>query len=175
MYSGYGHSRISGSRVVRHLPGAFRSLHALHRLLAPRHPPHTLSSFTVTIPVSVFACGGSRRYAQSLKLSKNMSLSLGAMTSANPRSIPSDHLLVEKSGVEPPTPCLQSRCSPIELLPRTAARVTLVRVLMRRGVVGLSGFEPLTSRLSGVRSSQLSYRPSGTTARRPEGRSGRPA
>src|SRR6185503_11343395 len=26
-------------------------------------------------------------------------------------------------------------------------------------VVGLSGFEPLTSRLSGVRSSQLSYRP----------------
>ena len=26
-------------------------------------------------------------------------------------------------------------------------------------MVGLSGFEPLTSRLSGVRSSQLSYRP----------------
>jgi hypothetical protein len=28
-----------------------------------------------------------------------------------------------------------------------------------RGLVGLSGFEPLTSRLSAVRSSQLSYRP----------------
>ena len=27
------------------------------------------------------------------------------------------------------------------------------------GMVGLSGFEPLTSRLSGVRSNQLSYRP----------------
>ena len=27
-------------------------------------------------------------------------------------------------------------------------------------LVGLSGFEPLTSRLSGVRSNQLSYRPS---------------
>ena len=31
-------------------------------------------------------------------------------------------------------------------------------------VVGLSGVEPLTSRLSGVRSSQLSYRPLGLVA-----------
>ena len=30
-------------------------------------------------------------------------------------------------------------------------------------LVGLSGFEPLTSRLSGVRSNQLSYRPIRTT------------
>jgi hypothetical protein len=30
---------------------------------------------------------------------------------------------------------------------------------VRVEVVGLSGFEPLTSRLSAVRSSQLSYRP----------------
>ena len=30
---------------------------------------------------------------------------------------------------------------------------------LSRGMVGLSGFEPLTSRLSAVRSSQLSYRP----------------
>jgi hypothetical protein len=32
-------------------------------------------------------------------------------------------------------------------------------------VVGLSGFEPLTSRLSGVRSNQLSYRPCQRTRR----------
>ena len=32
-------------------------------------------------------------------------------------------------------------------------------VVGRRVMVGLSGFEPLTSRLSAVRSSQLSYRP----------------
>jgi hypothetical protein len=30
-------------------------------------------------------------------------------------------------------------------------------------MVGLSGFEPLTSRLSGVRSNQLSYRPNQRT------------
>ncbi len=35
------------------------------------------------------------------------------------------------------------------------------------GVVGLSGFEPLTSRLSAVRSSQLSYRPVVHEASRP--------
>lgn len=38
-------------------------------------------------------------------------------------------------------------------------------------VVGLSGFEPLTSRLSAVRSSQLSYRPGKVTGRNPVSRS----
>ena len=66
------------------------------------------------------------------------------------------------SGLEPPTSCLQGRRSPSELHPH---RVFLLAerpatqpdpsVLL----VGLSGFEPLTSRLSGVRSHLLSYRP----------------
>ncbi len=32
-------------------------------------------------------------------------------------------------------------------------------IVYRPPIVGLSGFEPLTSRLSGVRSNQLSYKP----------------
>jgi hypothetical protein len=51
------------------------------------------------------------------------------------------------------------RCSPRETGGRGAApRATEGRRAAPR-VVGLSGFEPLTSRLSAVRSSQLSYRP----------------
>ena len=43
-------------------------------------------------------------------------------------------------------------------------------------VVGLSGFEPLTSRLSAVRSNQLSYRPVGATEAdtAPQGLAGMP-
>ena len=44
--SGLPHSDIPGSKVVRHLPGAYRSLHVLHRLLAPRHPPCALCNLT---------------------------------------------------------------------------------------------------------------------------------
>jgi hypothetical protein len=45
---------------------------------------------------------------------------------------------------------------PTELHPRDQA---LVRGGAGRGLVGLSGLEPLASRLSGGRSNQLSYRP----------------
>ena len=33
-------------------PGLFAVFHALHRLLAPRHPPHALSSLTALIDLS---------------------------------------------------------------------------------------------------------------------------
>src|SRR4029453_10924757 len=56
--------------------------------------------------------------------------------------------LVEATGIEPATPCLQSRSSTTELRPRD-------RQVARR-VVGLCGLEPQTLRLSGVRSNHLS-------------------
>ena len=50
---------------------------------------------------------------------------------------------------------------PSSCLGPLAAAIVVGRAsqLSAREVVGLSGFEPLTSRLSAVRSSQLSYRP----------------
>ena len=51
---------------------------------------------------------------------------------------------MEMTRFELVTPCLQSRCSPTELHPH---------------LVGLGRFELPTSRLSGVRSNHLSYRP----------------
>ncbi len=71
-----------------------------------------------------------------------------------------------------PPPC-KGGALPVELQPqdlsgrRESRRPYLVTIDKRsRGLVGLSGFEPLTSRLSAVRSSQLSYRPGGS-ARHP--------
>ena len=56
--------------------------------------------------------------------------------------------LVEVNGIEPMTPCLQSRCSPI-----------WANAPISKKLVGRGGLEPPTSRLSGVRSNHLSYRP----------------
>ena len=56
--------------------------------------------------------------------------------------------MAPKVGLEPTTVRLTAECSTTELLRNNM------------NMVGLSGLEPPTSRLSGVRSNQLSYRPS---------------
>ena len=43
---GFPHSDISGSKLARSSPKHFAACHVLHRLLAPRHPPHALCSLT---------------------------------------------------------------------------------------------------------------------------------
>jgi hypothetical protein len=40
-------------RLFDSFPGLFAAFHALHRLLAPRHPPHALSNLTTMILVSI--------------------------------------------------------------------------------------------------------------------------
>jgi hypothetical protein len=45
---GFPHSDTSGSTLARSSPKHFVACHVLHRLLAPRHPPHALSSLTYT-------------------------------------------------------------------------------------------------------------------------------
>ena len=49
------------------------------------------------------------------------------------------------------TPCLQGRCSPNGATPPSKSKTF--------SSMGLNGLEPSTSRLSGVRSNQLSYKP----------------
>ena len=43
---GFPHSGIPGSQPATGSPGLIAGSHALHRLPAPRHPPHALSSLT---------------------------------------------------------------------------------------------------------------------------------
>ncbi len=44
---GLPHSDIFGSKLVCSSPRLFAACHVLHRLLAPRHSPYTLSSLTI--------------------------------------------------------------------------------------------------------------------------------
>ena len=92
------------------------------------------------------------------------------------------HNPVELRGFEPLTPCLQGRCSPNwatppciygsthQLLSSLRSLRTLMCLRLDSNFVydlfsssslamGLNGLEPSTSRLSGVRSNQLSYKP----------------
>ena len=62
--------------------------------------------------------------------------------------------LVEDDGIEPTTPCLQSRCSPSWANPPFVYLTSLLWNL-----VGLDGLEPSTPALSRRCSNQLSYRP----------------
>ncbi len=63
---------------------------------------------------------------------------------------------MELRGLEPRTPCLQSRCS--SQLSYSPSMPPAARPI-QRSLVGLGGLEPPTSRLSGVRSNHLSYKP----------------
>ena len=47
----FPHSEIPGSKVVCTSPRLIAADHVLHRLSAPRHPPHTLNSLTTEVSV----------------------------------------------------------------------------------------------------------------------------
>ena len=55
------------------------------------------------------------------------------------------------------TPCLQGRCSPNWATPPFGILFSSIGFFPK--LMGLSGLEPPTSRLSGVRSNRLSYKP----------------
>ena len=95
----FGYLRIY---AFRQLPGAFRSLHVLHRLLAPRHPPCTLSSLTALILVLMRTLG----LADSGE--SDLAIPLFHCQRASGLTAP----LVEITGVEPVTSALQRQRSP---------------------------------------------------------------
>jgi hypothetical protein len=66
---GFPHSEIPGSKPACGSPGLIAACHVLHRLLAPRHPPHALSSLTIkltqhVVPARLQTPAGARARAE---------------------------------------------------------------------------------------------------------------
>ena len=182
------HSEIPGSKPVCGSPRLIAACHVLHRLSVPRHPPSTLSSLTIKcldlmrsqLTSSEFSCVfsttriqlstnfGSRgsdaelaRFdasranrcisAMLLDSAKNLAGSIHRCRSGGADRDRTDDLRLAKPALSQlsysPGSVSWSKSKPRALL-RTASMV-----------VGLGRFELPTSRLSGVRSNQLSYRP----------------
>ncbi len=124
-HEGFPHSGIPGSMPASGSPRLIAAGHALHRLLMPGHPPYALRSLTKSLPLITEALlvRVKKRNVRRIQLSKNEThRSAGAQTTTSKAScnlgaatracVALSKLGMELSGIEPPTPCLQSRCSP---------------------------------------------------------------
>ena len=103
---GLPHSEILGSKDVCSSPRLIAAYHVLHRLLAPRHPPYALYNLTKK--------HGKDASSTSVLLScqranPRQGEAAEALLSQTPRP---EKSLVEITGLEPVTSCVQSRRSP---------------------------------------------------------------
>ena len=135
--SGFPHSEISGSMLICSSPKLIAACRVLHRLLMPRHSPCALFSLTYGLLVLLaflqnYAGNSSEEYFEIVSTLNYLKFhNIFAFCSQRFRAVPSVALLlsssslfsfqgavsgvapvVEISGFEPLTPCLQSRCSP---------------------------------------------------------------
>src|SRR5512140_2246306 len=112
--AGVPRSEIHGSKRVCRSPWLIAACRVLHRRLAPRHPPFTLSSLAIKYfrreSYKIFAF---KKFANhSILLSKTDLKLLGFLPRGNPGSGSSRKMMVELIGIEPTTYGLQSRRSP---------------------------------------------------------------
>jgi hypothetical protein len=109
-------SEIPGSQPVCGSPRLIAAYHVLRRLPSPRHPPYALSSLTIKFappeihrvafygPSLCFIYPSSSDCQRTIRLYRKPRTRLRVLGFRHIR-------LVEVSGFEPLTPCLQSRCS----------------------------------------------------------------
>ena len=137
---GFPHSEICGSMDICSSPQLIAACHVLHRLLMPRHPPCTLSSlisfmWVITLEklISFYP------FTEKLKISFFFTHHCFA--------------LFNFQIAKPPTSWIEVHHFSVVFF------WLLFFSLKEKQLVGLSGLEPPTSRLSGVRSNRLSYKP----------------
>ena len=178
--SGFPHSDISGSSDICSSPKLFAAYHVFHRLLVPRHPPCALISLTVCFPLygysPVYSVTPSGRVSgccfrltesllppHSICVSKVVSFRHGFRRNA------SDVLNISildivfnmwfSRYVDGSPPDSYFNPSEILLWMLPFRKLLPPDTCFTLYPVGLSGLEPPTSRLSGVRSNRLSYKP----------------
>ena len=135
--AGFPHSGILGSKPACGSPRLIAASHALHRFLAPRHPPFALSSLTTNLCLLWRTSLG---YTRESTYSIVKELAARAATFSSSLSAPGGD---DRSRTGDPLLAKQV-LSQLSYIPSTAI------------LVGLPGVEPGTSRLSSARSSQLS-------------------
>ena len=133
--AGLPHSEILGSKDVCSSPRLIAACHVLHRLLAPRHPPYALHNLTKKRQRCIF-------HVRSIELSKSCLSGQGGQK-----------LLVQACQTSREYSGGDNRARTGDLLRAKQALSQLSYIPETPwSLVGLRGVEPLTSRLSGVRS-----------------------
>ena len=136
------HSEICGSPCICHSPQLIAAYHVLRRLPVPRHSPCALLHLTFL------------RVLNSSLFENYSFFSFGFSTSATCSFLPK--FLCSKN--------FTSLCFTSSIASYSVFKVLQGLITSLCDVVGSNGFEPSTSRLSGARSSLLSYEPISTGA-----------
>ena len=160
--AGFPHSDIPGSKPVCGSPRLIAAYHVLRRLLVPRHPPCALSSLTGIFTKVLPLCLPSVSYSIVKELARRASAASGSRKACRRRSLSAPPPSAEPSLVSGGDSGARTRSlrlakpalSQLSYIPDSGAGCETAW-----SMVGLGGLEPPTSRLSGVRSNQLSYRP----------------
>ena len=154
--AGFPHSEISGSTVICTSPKLIAAYHVLHRLLMPRHSPCALISLTYLFKKRSLAIGS--HWVRIMQASDSTKLSFYPFRLKKFHNYVCFPLLLALHTLNYFVQF--SRCGTDLSWNQFQTLFWMLETnLKRKGMVGPSGLEPPTSRLSVVRSSQLSYGP----------------
>ena len=136
-------------------PRLIAAYYVFHRLLAPRYPPCALSSLTINTFILCSALLQLSQYAIVKEIPPDIADDRWVITLHDPSAIP----MLSGGGERDRTDDLLVANQALSQLSYTPDSHPDPEPTRARSMVGLGRFELPTSRLSGVRSNQLSYRP----------------
>ena len=161
--SGFPHSEIPGSTPVCGSPRLIAAYHVLHRLPSPRHPPYALSSLIITClwrSALRFV-----EFAHQYSIVKDLKYPIELQVRCMRIGLESEHCELQMSQFNAHG---DDRVRTDGLRSASAALSQLSYIPLPQALInmGLGRVELPTSRLSGVRSNHLSYRPDGVRLER---------